>query len=303
MHIPDDIRKSIIFVGFNADEHFRAIGSAFLMTYADGVYIVTARHVAMAFGEDPFFIRLNTVAGGCTTIPVDPTPATGFRWYYHPDDNVDLAVLPYHYKIDRRQFDHMQLTARILAGPSFLREWGIGPGEMCYVIGLFRLMAGKKRNLAIVHSGNIAAMPGDELIPVADWLETSASPKTRYVEGFLVEISSLTGLSGAPVIVRPNIRVEGHTVMGEHSVAAYSQSIFLLGVWQGAWDAKPNEVMSVEKGMDVRVSVGMGVVVPAAKIVELLGTTEVTEERTKALAEINAKLAGGMTVEDYFFTI
>jgi hypothetical protein len=52
----------------------------------------------------------------------------------------------------------------------------------------------------------------------------------------------------------------------------------LLGVWQGSWDAQPDEVLAIEQGT-VRVPVGMGIVVPAQKLIDLLELPELQVQR------------------------
>jgi hypothetical protein len=55
--------------------------------------------------------------------------------------------------------------------------------------------------------------------------------------------------------------------------------IFLIGVWQGAWDAPPGEVLGVERGKNIRVPVGMGVVVPIDHVHYILANEELTAMR------------------------
>ena len=97
----------------------------------------------------------------------------------------------------------------------------------------------------------------DDLIPVKH------PPKP--VEGYLVEAQTLSGLSGSPVYVRRSIKVAATEVTGVEPLA-YG-AVFLLGMWIAAWDI--NEV-----------SVGMGVVVPADKILETLNHDDLREMRS-----------------------
>jgi len=60
--------------------------------------------------------------------------------------------------------------------------------------------------------------------------------------------------------------------------------IHLIGVWQGAWDAPPGEVLSAGHGGNVRVPVGMGVVVPIDYVHNILASDELTAMR-KARAQ------------------
>jgi hypothetical protein len=188
----------------------------------------------------------------------------------------------------------------MVASEATLKEWGIGTGEMCYVVGLFQFMYGKKRNLPVVHTGNLASLPGDELIPVQDWLAPELSGKVRRIQGYLVEASNLKGLSGSPVLVRPDVIVGDQKVKGKHSVKAYTGAVFLLGVWQGSWDAPPDEVVAIERGEAIRVPVGMGAVVPVHRLIEILDSQPVTEERQAYMQGFEAKLAAGLDLDEFY---
>ena len=111
-----------------------------------------------------------------------------------------------------------------------------------------------------------------ERIPVVDW--TDPDQKRRiFVEGYLVESQSLSGLSGSPVFVRPEVSLDfSDTLIPDEgnrlpdvkpAITGGLNDVRLLGIWQGAWDAKPDEILSARRGDEVRVPVGMGVVVPA----------------------------------------
>jgi hypothetical protein len=299
MRLNDDMRKSVVFLGFGDGDNFTPVGTAFLFGYKDGLYIVTTQHIAVGIGDAPFSLRVNKFDGTSETIPVDPL--VDAKWYSHPSDpNVDISVMPYHYRLDKRVFDTLQIHEGMVASDATLHEWGIGAGEMCYVVGLFRLMAGRKRNLPIVHTGNIASLPNDELIPVRDWLAPQESGKARKIQGYLVEVSNLQGLSGSPVLVRPDVVLGEHKVRGNHSVKAYAGSVFLLGIWQGSWDAEPDQVVAIEQRKPVRVPVGMGVVVPADRLIEIMESSQVVEERQTFMRDFEEKLAIAADLDDIY---
>jgi hypothetical protein len=126
-----------------------------------------------------------------------------------------------------------------LADKKTILEERIGTGDICYAVGLFQLLAGKKRNLPIVHTGNLALTAGEEAIPVRDWHCYPQRGKIRYVEGHLVELQNLKGLSGSPVFVRAS-----HDILdlptdagGTANIRVSRNDIHLLGVWQSSWDA------------------------------------------------------------------
>jgi hypothetical protein len=275
MRISDDLRQKVIFFGFgdpSAPAGITCVGTGFLVAYEDDGYLVTCGHVARPLEEVPFLIRVNRKDGGAQNIPVD-----GLKWFHHEDSSVDVSVaqmwLP-------RASD---LACSYILAPNYMLDrqtfvqGGVGIGNATYTIGLFRLMHGQSRNLPIVHQGSIAMVPGDEKIPVRDWLAPRNVKRTRYVEGYLVEAQSLSGLSGSPVWVRPD-----YEMPGPPKTRAGARGVILLGLWQGAWDAPPDEVMAAEHGKEVRVPVGMGIVVPAHRILEVLEMPIVKAAREKA---------------------
>jgi hypothetical protein len=83
-----------------------------------------------------------------------------------PDDTVDVTVCGLSLSA-RDGFDFIYADGEVL----FLRkeeettEW-VEVGDICYTVGLWRLLEGKERNLPVVHTGNIARLPGEEGIPV-----------------------------------------------------------------------------------------------------------------------------------------
>lgn len=116
-------------------------------------------------------------------------------------------------------------------------------------------------------------VPDDEPIPVCN------GDKTIHVNGYLVEAQTLHGLSGAPVFVEQTWRLK----IDDDQVAKVDTWTSLLGVWQAAWAAPPDDILAREMGQKtgVAVPVGMGIVVPAIRIVELLDTPDLAKMRDK----------------------
>ena len=173
-------------------------------------------------------------------------------------------------------------------------EYNIGIGDICYTIGLFRLLYGKKRNIPIVFTGNIALVPEDEKIPVEDWEKPG---KTKYVDGYLVSSQSLDGLSGSPVFVRPTtdinlpcLKSSEKDISGERFPLS---DVFLIGIWSDAWSAPPDQILAAQTRMggNIRVSLGVGVVVPIEKLLELLEVPEMQKKRTDFIEKRDAKYA------------
>ena len=311
VRIANDLRKSTVFLGEEvADEDgasvLRPQGTGFFVEWRSdsvrpidnmvaedgGIYLVTARHVAVPLGTH-FWIGYNRKGGGSDNDFIENA-----MWKFHSDPLVDIAVLHCGYPV---WADCIPIPGRMLTKPTVedvlgtiddgefvLNNPNLGIGDIAYVVGLFHLMRGKKTNLPVVHTGHIALLPEDERIPVWDNLTKS----TQWVEGYLVEAQGLEGLSGAPVFARPSAPVSapyfymgpplqgGHKM--EHPVVGRLHTLTrLLGLWMASWKAQPSTELAAETAIDVgtKVPLGMGIVVPANKIAETLNNPELTIAR------------------------
>jgi hypothetical protein len=287
VRISDDIRRAVVFLGVEDDtpgsNGFRPLGTGFFLGYEGSRYLVTVKHVALGIADAPYLIRVNDKdGGGAGNLLMNETT---LRWFTHSDPNVDLAIAHFPYDLGEVGCD-----VRLIG--EMRDKWLLTPiapecGDFCYTVGLFQFMGGKKRNLPVVHSGNIALLPSDELIPVRDWDQQGRG--TKHVEGYLVQSESVQGLSGAPVFVRKVIEFSDLPGPNGTKISAMlmNKDLAFLGVWQGAWDAPPDEVRSIALKQGVRVPVGMGIVVPVSKIGEILEMPEAQEQREimKQLAE------------------
>jgi hypothetical protein len=277
MRIEDTVRETVVFLGFEDNSPqsggIHCVGTAFLLGYKNAGYLITAKHVAKVFGNNPFLIRLNKTDGTSQNVPADEV-----IWHYHPDENIDIAAIPFEVPnlINNRIFDATYISDNMILTEEIRKKFFIGIGDQCYTVGLFRFLAGQKRNLPIVHTGNIALLPEDEKIPVSDW-DSPHGNRVRYVEGYLVESQSITGLSGSPVLVRFTIDIPVMALNGMTLRARVpSFQLFLIGLWQSAWKAPPSEIYELNK---VDVPVGIGVVLPAYRIIEVLELPILAEKR------------------------
>jgi len=248
--------------------------TAFLLIHDGALYLVTAKHVAAALGDDPFYARFNLVEGGSSLLPIDIGMSTEplFRWFCHPNPAVDIAVLPFPVDIAAQGVQAFAIRSEMSARPQ-VPVSDAGCGDMCHVIGLFTRRSGRTRNFAVVHTGHIAAMcDSKELIDVDGG---------GQVEGYLVEISNLPGLSGAPVFVRGGVELD--VPLGEDeslTITTHKPDLRLLGVWSGSWDR------AVGQGSE-RVPIGMGIVAPAHRLIELLDSERIIENRNGWLRKLS----------------
>jgi len=274
VRINDDLRKAVVFLGHSDSAPgkggINCVGTGFLVAYDEFGYLVTAKHLAQGLGSDPFVLRLNKKDGTSENIMAD-----GAEWAEHPDPTVDAAAIPFNIP-SSSLYEAVYLPHTMMLTDEQLVSDAIGIGDITYTIGLFRFMSGERRNLPIVHQGAISLMPDDETIPVRNW----KTDNILRVKGYLVETQAMPGLSGSPVFVRPTVAISRlppnfmpdprFPMMTGMMAFAPRGDVRLLGLWQGSWDAPPDQVTAIQFGAAERVSVGIGIVVPAQRIEETL---------------------------------
>lgn len=267
MRIPDEMRKCVVFLAVEQGAEKKCIGTAFFVEMKSPVapltfyYLVTAKHCAKAVQDIQFWITVNQKSGGVREID-----AEGARWFYHPTDeeHVDVAVLPI---TPPSGLDSMSINNINFFTPQNYPTLGIGTGDEVFITGLFSLAKGSRRNMPIVRLGSIAMMPEGK-IPTRDFGE---------IDAYLVETRSFGGVSGSPVFVRPTTDT-GRAMRG--SVVGGSRHFYLLGLMHGHWEIDPNAINQVNiKGVDEGVNLGIAIVVPTYKIVEVLNHPEIMAMR------------------------
>ena len=103
-------------------------------------------------------------------------------------------------------------------------------------------------------------------------------PDYGSVEAYLAEGRSIGGLSGSPVFVRSTVHFPATTRTGEPTQFSASGTFHLLGLMLGHWDAPPD--FSEPDGRSV--NMGISIVVPAYKILEVLFSDELMVLRQEA---------------------
>ena len=284
--ISEDAKGCVVFFGVPiGNDAIDYGGTGFLVRITDGElgfgYLVTCRHLAKAlqdFGD--FFIRMNTKNGGCESVPVE-----SIDWRYSADATVDIAVASVHFNL--RKFDHFYFTIE----SNWLPSSQVCCGDLINIIGLFRLHYGSKRNLPIVHTGNIAMLSDpNERVPLHDEM----TGKTVQCEAYMIEAQTLKGLSGSPVFVHETVALESFTKLTDGRRPGAFGAVKLLGLYSGAWDGEPGKILEADRNLrgGLRVPVGMGTVVPAEKIMELImGDQKLKSHRKKVVDEHKAERA------------
>jgi len=259
MLVPEEVRKCVAFLGVREWDGNKAAVSykatVFFVSVpgtveTEFIYTVTAKHVVEELNRRSFYIRVNTRDGG-----FDIVRGNGTKWWTHPTDgSVDVAVIPW--GLSPKQADYSCIPTRMFLSDEITRKESIGIGDDVFITGLFTRFAGSKKNLPIIRMGNVAMMP-DELIP---------TERLGDVEAYLIEGRSIGGLSGSPAFVLQPVIGQRH--------------FYLLGLTIGHWDVSETSGDYYFSGdASEKVNMGISVVVPAKKILEVLNHPELVKIR------------------------
>ena len=288
MQVPDEIRKCVVFLKYRdkaGNEKFA--GTAFFVGVQEDeksedafIYLVTAKHVIVAIDQNSIdgkvLIRMNDKQGGFQIVEADV-----FRWFDNPDNSsVDIMILgwapPDIY--DYRILSVLPQSKSIIATNEVIKKHSIGLGDKLFITGLFVGHYGKSRNIPILRSGNIASMPEERV-------ETK---KFGGIEAYLIEARSIGGLSGSPVFVYLDNMRTGTILLGggDSSRGFGGRTFFLLGVMHGHWDRGESEFDDVTEDVDGgKINMGIGIVIPATKIVEIINQPKLLEKRKTVMNE------------------
>ena len=141
----------------------------------------------------------------------------------------------------------------------------IGPGDEVLMVGRFINAAGRERNLPSVRWGHIAMWPHE---PIPSWDGTMQ-------EGFLVELHSKPGFSGAPVFVQ----FTHHRRTNPNYWEPYLLGIECGGI-EDIEQVRASETDELVKAY-IKSNTGMEVVIPAWTLKEFLQQKEFDLQRKK----------------------
>jgi hypothetical protein len=291
--VPDALRRCVVFLGLRSlkDERFQPKATGFLVTAGEGDFLrdhlVTAEHVVVHLqgmiqdlekkGQGmELAVRLNMDVGGSETVSL-----ASEQWWFHPDNEnnpTDVAAIPFSFN------QKMVAQAPIFLNHGWLqkgtreelRKRGAALGQEIAIVGLFRHHMGADVNVPIVRIGNISAMP----------LERVWTKYCGYTDAFLVEARSISGLSGSPAFLNLTDAIplppEIPAGMARADNLVDLRRYLFFGLMHGHWDL-PNltddAVVDEYEGRQQGVNVGIGVVIPAAKIAETLYQPDLVEMR------------------------
>jgi hypothetical protein len=278
MQIPDEVRKCVVFICYKTANETKLAGTAFFVgvpiegTKLNFMYLVTAKHIIDAIqtksADKKVYLRMNLINGGAEFISTSID-----RWVFHPQEsNVDVATL--NWAPSGEKFDYLALPIKYALTEDVIKKENIGVGDDVFLVGLFANHFGSKRNLPIVRVGNIASMPEEKV-------------RTDYgdIDAYLVETRSIGGLSGSPVFVYVGEmrRIGETTQFRKKGVPLF----YLLGLMHGHFDLSKLGVDNlIEDSLtNLRINMGIGIVVPTWKVLEVMNQEVFMKKREKIIEE------------------
>ncbi len=280
--VPDEVKKCVVFLyykDFSNSERLAGTGFFISVPIIEGkqyaIYLVTARHVIRGIesktADGNVYIRINTTnkAIGVAVSKLD-------GWQYHPTDNsVDAAVLVW--APDHSVVDYKYIPIAMAVTDEVRDTEHIDAGDEIFLTGLFSNHYGTKKNLPIIRTGHIALMPEEKV----------HTDSLGDIDAYLIEARSIGGLSGSPVFLymSPTRAKDGRVVLG-------SQRFYWLGVMHGHWDIDESRIDG--QSMDTvgrSVNMGIGIVVPATKVLEIINREDFVKQREQAKEQYRAPVA------------
>lgn len=281
--VPAQVKKCVVFISYKDKQQSNHLaGTGFFISYPledpkyQIIYLVTARHVIAGIktksADGQVIIRVNTTTGSTNTV-ISPIS----QWQYHDDSTVDAAVISW--APDQKAFDYLPLPINMAVTSEVMNKYNIGAGDEVFLTGLFGRHSGQQKNLPIVRTGSIALVSDEKI-------ETK-SP-FGAMEAYLIEARSIGGLSGSPVFT-----YLGSMRSSSEGVTVGGNPLFLwLGLMHGHWDVDESDIdMEIDNagGVSRSVNMGIGIVVPATKVIEIIEQEGFATERKKANQQVKAQ--------------
>lgn len=273
MRVSEELLECVIFLGTESSDGKTTLrGTASLISVPSErvpngsfTYLVTARHnirKAEASG-DQLVLRVNMKDGNAETAIID-----GLQWFFPENEASDIAVS----SVVGNLTDHItyrRLPRQMFATEEAIEKHSIGVGDPLICTGLFVHHYGRKRNIPIIRTGNLAAMPVEPLTDPDSGLDYHA---------YLAEIRSIGGLSGSPVFVELGF---GRQV--EESVNVSRIDRFLLGVVRGHWN-KDEFDSAADFAVDEQeeLNSGIAIVTPITDALEILDGEDFVKARKRS---------------------
>jgi hypothetical protein len=322
MRIPPHFSECVAFL---TERGKAPSGTAFFVKIEeDGklwTYLVTALHnIEEAHGRH-VNVRLNTHAAIQAPLGYEDLETQKDDWFKH--DRADVAAILF--AVDRTRYSFEQVpvdtfidadyrfdVARLqgransrlepILRANFANGIEVQVGDETFAPGLFVQSAGNNRNLPIVRFGNVARMPGEEMI----FLDTIQRGRVA-IRAYLVETHSWGGFSGSPMFWHFEYNIAAAlTAMRAVNTAPSPLDVMtraphpekievvtnrgyataLLGLVSGHYDIP---LKSKDQSVETAINAGIAVVTPAQNVRELLMRPDLVNERkARALQEQNS---------------
>jgi hypothetical protein len=261
MRVSDELLECVCFLCTESPSgQIKVGGTAFFVSYpaetvTDGqfTYLITARHNIKRASEsgDALVLRMNTADGGVETANI-----VNLTWHYPDNPASDVAVSSALGDLREHGFAWRTIPWAMFADQDVIASNSIGVGDELLSTGLFVHHYGKRKNVPIVRSGIIAAMPGEPL--------TDEDTGDEYV-GYLAEIRSIGGLSGSPVFVRLGV---GRAI--EKTISLGTIQVFLLGLVRGHWRRGQFHAADWGESESDNLNSGIAIVTPITEAMEVI---------------------------------
>jgi hypothetical protein len=274
MRVSSDLKSSVCFLcGKKEDGSYDVLGTGFFLSFPSElqpkdvwyVYLVTAKHIideVKAKGYPNFHLRINTRHGGVEFMEVPD------NWKYPSAPGPDVAVMPI-YRLDLDLSVATMPIQMALSDEASIDAHGVGIGDEILMVGLFTKRYGYRKNIPIIRGGLIAAMPEE---PLED------EDTGNLYDAYLIEIRSIGGLSGSPVLVFK----DEPRFIANLDVPITEKNGYLLGLIRGHWPASNVETAadSASEG-DEPLNTGIAIVTPIKEAVAIINGEELTKERQR----------------------
>lgn len=284
--VPDELLRATVYLYKSAEDAIAGRnfgGTGFLVSVSSKidrgmaiVYVVTNWHVAVHDGFS--CVRVNKKGGGIDVFEFEP-----HEWEFRPSWH-DLALIEL--PLDPTIHDTTSISKDVLATDIFISAHAVGLGDDVFMVGRFVDHDGGETNIPAIRFGNLSMMPS------APIKQLTGAKLGSYV----IDMHSRSGFSGSPVFA---YRTFGNDfrLKSENAVDAKPFCI-LLGIHWGQfyeyWEMADRPLYPLQKSamapdsdlVNKRVVglSGMGCVIPASAILELLYCKKFLEARNQAEA-------------------
>jgi len=281
LRVPDKILLGVGFVGevISGDLSLNVLnltGTAFVVSVPAPLIpggggglmfcVVTARHLIKNVPNTELVVAVNQRGGGITKLH------TAHDWQFHPDASVDVAIA---HIVHDTSAEVAAFTVEDFFNPANPGNTGIG--DEVFFPSLFSFHYGDEQRIQpILRHGNLAMLPNKQI-----------QTEYGFADVYLIEARSIGGISGSPVYIRETIAVRVTNQAGEKPRHVHGLGeMKLLGLMHGHWDIDPfaKNVQTLEADPKRGVNMGIAMVVPASKILEVINLPQMVsfrEERQK----------------------